>query len=141
MENSESLLGVLAKSLPMNPLISALVTHPAVADASRRALAELIPVVEKSLKGVRAGRWLAAASPVVLTSCFAAGVMVGWLTAPEKGADLRAHAKERFRRVWAQAGSRARAGKLFLTRRLGRPSETGDVGPSVVDTHGAASPN
>lgn len=117
-DTSTPLWELLAKGLPLNPILSALVANPAVVDASRRAVGELMPVVERSLKGVRAGKLVGAASPTLLASCFAAGVAVGWMTAPAKGVETRALAKARLRKWTQAAGERARAGKAYLGRRL-----------------------
>lgn len=125
----------------MNPIVTALISSPAVADASRRALTELMPVVERSLKGMRAGKWMVAASPVLLTSCFAAGVMVGWMTAPEKGAETRAKAKAKFADFMQSASARARSGKAYLSRHLLRrgegPEPTTEERPTT-ETNGSA---
>lgn len=128
----------------MNPIVTALITNPAVADASRRALSELVPVVERSLKGMRAGKWMMVGSPVLLSSCFAAGVMVGWMTAPEKGAETRAKAKAKLSSLAQSATARAQAGKAYLSRRLlrrGVGEATTDDGPATEERPAPAETN
>ncbi len=125
-DTSTPFLELLAKGLPLNPILSALVANPAVVDASRRAVSELVPVVERSLKGVRAGKLVGAAAPGLLVTCFAAGVAVGWMTAPAKGAETRERAKARLRQ-WSRAASdRAKAGTAYLVSRFSRRTSAGE---------------
>lgn len=132
METSNaSLSELLAKGLPMNPLVSALLASPAVADASRRAITELTPLVERSIKGLRVAKFARAAGPTLLVSCFAAGVMFGWLTAPANGSETRARVRAHLRRWSKTAGERAQAGKLFLAKRLSRRSALSEADPQT----------
>ncbi|NLE84823.1 MAG: hypothetical protein GX607_00350 [Myxococcales bacterium] len=125
-DTSTPFLELLTKSLPLNPILSALVANPAVVDASRRAVSELVPVVERSLKGVRAGKLVGVAAPSVLVTCFAAGVAVGWMTAPAKGAETRERAKARVREWSRIASDRAKAGTAYLVKRFSRRGRAGE---------------
>lgn len=142
MENdTASLPELLAKALPSNPLVSALLASPLVADASRQAISELSPIVERALKGLRVTR-LTRAAPAVLVSCFAAGMVVGWLTAPDKGSEMRARARDRLRQWTKAAGQRAHAGKLFLSKRLSRSKgDTSTPEPEASVDEEEAGPN
>lgn len=133
MENdTASLPELLAKALPSNPLVSALLASPLVADASRQAIGELVPIVERTLKGLRATK-LTRTAPALLVSCFAAGIVVGWLTAPAKGSELRARAQDRLRQLTKAAGERAHAGRLFLSQRFSRKSDTSIAESAVAE--------
>lgn len=132
MENdTASLPELLAQALPSNPLVSALLASPLLADASRQAISELGPVVERTLKGLRVTK-LTRATPAVLVSSFAAGMVVGWFTAPAIGSEMRARTRERLRHWTQAAGARARAGRLFLSKRLSRKAATSTPEPEAT---------
>lgn len=128
----------------MNPILSALIASPAVVDVSRRAINELLPVIERSLKGSRAGKLLGA-GPLLLTSCFAAGVVAGWLTAPAKGSELRAQMKDRVRSWAKSAGEQVQTGRKFLSTQLARTgfgsAASAEQHPDVGATNGGTQPH
>ena len=80
-------------AVSMNPLFTALGSNP---DAVRAALRELKPVLRSAFRHVRPP-WASASRSsalVALTSAFAAGMAVGWFTAPRSGAQLRLQTRE-----------------------------------------------
>ncbi len=87
----------------MYPLLKELSTNPAILSAAQEAMKDLKPVLHEAF--ARRSSKLLFVGGGALTACFAAGLAVGWLTAPRKGAQLRASAQDNLK-AWARwAGS------------------------------------
>ena len=91
----------------MHPLITAVTSSPAFVQAAQATLRDAKPLLDKALR--RPNLFWSAGSTAglatVATTCFAAGLAVGWFTAPSSGAQLRAQASDGLRtwKRWATA--------------------------------------
>jgi hypothetical protein len=93
----------------MNPIIAALAANPAVGVATQQLFKELTPLVQRGIRQLRPGFFAPVLAPGLLVSCFAAGVAVGWFTAPRKGAVMRRKVRESVEGWYKAASSGARA--------------------------------
>src|SRR5262245_53940699 len=92
----------------MVPIIAALAANPAVGVAAQQAIKELTPVAKRALRMVSPSLFAGWGAPVLLTSCFAAGVAVGWFTAPRRGAVMRRKVRDAVSAQVNELSARAR---------------------------------
>ena len=85
----------------MHPLLTVLGSNPALMNAAQTAWRDVRPALEKAMRGrARVLSVGAGGAAALATTCFAAGVAVGWLTAPESGSHMRARTMDGIK-TWA----------------------------------------
>jgi len=93
-----------------------LTTNPAVASVARAVFDEVKPTLHKALdprlhKALSATpKALGVGVCAALVTCFAAGIGVGWLTAPRAGAQMRASLRDGVR-AWTRWGANVALGE------------------------------
>jgi hypothetical protein len=115
----------------MIPIIAALAASPAVQAAAQQAIRELTPAVRHGLKALRPGFLAPVVAPSLLVSCFAAGVAVGWFTAPRRGAVMRRKVRDTVSKAATTVGERA---KLQRENLLAWAKAQSGTSPSIVES-------
>lgn len=115
----------------MIPIIAALAASPAVQAAAQQAIRELTPAVKHGLKALRPGFLAPVVAPSLLVSCFAAGVAIGWFTAPRRGAVMRRKVRDTLGRAVTNVGERARVEREKVLAWAKAQSSTQ---PSIVES-------
>lgn len=117
----------------MHPIIAALATSPAVGVAVQQAVKELTPVVRSGFRHFRPSFFAPVGGPVLLTSAFAAGVAVGWFTAPRRGAVMRRKVRDGVSSALRELNQRARLKRQNLL--AWARAEDASVRPRGARTH------
>ncbi len=115
----------------MIPIIAALAASPAVQAAAQQAIRELTPAIKHGLRALRPGLLAPVVAPSLLVSCFAAGVAVGWFTAPRRGAVMRRKVRDSLSRAATSVGERA---KLQRENLLSWAKAQSGEKPSIVES-------